>query len=137
MRDAPGRRFRYSLIAIMVAMSVVGCDQSQPTITGEWSGTGRSESGKSDSMYLKIKEVEGNVSGIACERPGHDCYAIVNGKLVERQFTFHYRFVEHGTEYKVESRLILADDGDGLIGTATSTKAKGSFKVSLKRHKPD
>jgi hypothetical protein len=119
-------------------LSLFGCGPSDgdddvvaANFTGQWSGTAGD-----DSTYLDLTQTGSSVEGSACERPGMDCMAIVNGTTSGRELTFSYSWLEEGATYTVTAALELSADGSAVDGRYTSSKCSCSLDVRLTRVAP-
>jgi len=110
--------------AVGIVLLLAGCggESGNAEVGGNWVGGGSGE-----STYLELQQSGSAVTGQACERPGHDCYPIKDGKLSGQSLTFCYEFDTH----KVTATLTLSVDGKTLTGSYHSTKCNCDLAVSL------
>ena len=86
-----------------------------------------------DSSYLELTQSGGIITGTACERPGHDCYPLVNGTIVNGRLTAGYSWIENGRTETVAIDLApTAGPGPSpLVGTYTASKCNCTLQASL------
>jgi hypothetical protein len=87
-------------------------------VSGEWDAT------EGEQGYLRLDQSGDEITGIACESEGQDCYDLVDAKLTGRRLTFSYSFAEEDGEGEatVEADLTLDGAGDAMSGHLTSSK---------------
>jgi hypothetical protein len=89
-----------------------------------------------DSSYLELTQSGGTVTGTACERPGHDCYPLVNGTIVNGRFTASYSWIENGRTETIAIDLIpdAVPGPSRLIGTYKASKCNCTLQASLNHY---
>ena len=118
------------LCCLLLAVVACGTDSdsgqasaSDQSYSGTWKGECAGE-----GVYLTLEQDGITLTGTHCEKPGRDCYPLINGHVSGGTLSFNYAFGSHSVTAE-----LTPDGPDRLVGTYKSTKASGSLPAELAR----